>query len=58
MTPFPLNGGRVGDGGERTAVSAYVAGGAARLLREPFRFTAITPTLDPSPITGEGGVQP
>jgi hypothetical protein len=54
MTPFPLKGGRAGDGGERAAVSGYFTGGA-RLLREPSNFTAFTPTLDPSPFEGEGG---
>ena len=56
--PFPLEGGRVGDGGERTAVSAKHAGGAARLLREPSPLSAITPTLDPSPFGREGRIWP
>ncbi len=58
IAPFPLEGGRVGDGGERTAVSVSITGGAVRLPREPCRLSAITPTLDPSPIEGEGGVLP
>jgi hypothetical protein len=56
MTPFPLEGGRVGDGGEHTAVSAKYAGGAACLLREPSPLSAITPTLYPSPLEGEGRI--
>ena len=57
MIPFPLEGGRAGDGGELTAVSAYVARGA-RLPREPSSLSARTPTLDPSPFEGEGRILP
>jgi hypothetical protein len=54
MTPFPLEGGRAGDVGARAAVSVNVTGGAVRLPREPSPLSAITPTLDPTPLEGEG----
>ena len=50
-SPFPLEGGRAGDGGEGAAVSETPARGAASLAtRAP---SASTPT-QPSPLEGEG----
>ncbi len=52
LSPFPLEGGRVGDGGDRTAMSGDSAGGAASGATTGDR-SASTPT-QPSPLEGEG----
>ncbi|MHB8285528.1 MAG: DNA ligase D, partial [Caulobacteraceae bacterium] len=48
-TPFPLDGGRAGDGGESAAAS-----GKASPKTKPSKRSASTPIPNPSPIEGEG----
>jgi bifunctional non-homologous end joining protein LigD len=52
-TPFPLDGGSAGDGGDATAVT----GKAATKAKTPKR-SAATPNPGPSPIQGEGSAIP
>lgn len=52
-TPFPLDGGRVGDGGEGPGVDAAGAKGAIASRAPSSEAAARTPS-QPSPIEGEG----
>ena len=52
-TPFPLEGGRVGDGGERTAVAAETPKAPTASPKPTRKQPATTPT-QPSPLEGEG----
>ncbi len=54
MTPFPLDGGRAGDGGESSAVSG-LARAAPPAGHDDRR--AATPIPNPSPMEGEGGLR-
>jgi 2-oxoisovalerate dehydrogenase E2 component (dihydrolipoyl transacylase) len=51
--PFPLKGGRVGDGGERTAVAAETPKAPTASPKTTSKQPASTPT-QPSPVEGEG----